>query len=135
VHAASFYTMPELAGELATLFKEARSCKATTSLAVNDDPSGRWDRLVLDPVLRLTDILFVDGAEAQALTGHPVLADAAGILARRGPLVVVKDEALVHDGSAVIRADGPAAEAGYVAAVLNGLGRERALELAVESAR
>lgn len=145
VHAASFYLMPELAEGLAALFKEARSNKATTSLDTDDDPSGRWDRIVLDPVLRVSDILFANAAEAHALTGHNVLADAAGILARRGPLVVVKDGAagaLAHDGSTVINRTALAVEAvdtvgvgdsfaaGYVAAVLKGFGRERALAIA-----
>ncbi|GAA1555739.1 hypothetical protein GCM10009789_06410 [Kribbella sancticallisti] len=145
VHAASFYLMPELAAGLAALFKEAKINKATTSLDTNDDPSGRWDRVVLDPVLRVTDILLPNAAEAHALTGHPVLADAAGILARRGPLVVVKDGAagaLAHDGSTAVNAAalvvepvdtvgaGDSFDAGYVAAVLNGYGRERALAIA-----
>ncbi len=143
VHAASFYSMPDLAAGLAVLFKEARSYKATTSLDADDDPSGRWDRLMLDPVLRVTDVLFLNAAEAHALTGHPVLADAAGILARRGPLVVVKDGAagaIAHDGSAVISTAALAVEpvdsfaAGYVTAVLKGFGRERALTLAMGSA-
>lgn len=146
VHAASFYLMPELAAGLAALFKEARGAKATTSLDTNDDPAARWDRVVLDPVLRVTDILFPNAAEAHALTGHPVLADAAGILARRGPLVVVKDGAagaLAHDGATMISRGalavkavdtvgaGDSFDAGYVAAVLKGFGRERALALAV----
>jgi sugar/nucleoside kinase (ribokinase family) len=104
---------------------------------------------MLDPVLRVADVLFLNAAEAHALTGHPVLADAAGILARRGPLVVVTDGPsgpLAHDGSAVISTAALAVEpvdtvgagdsfaAGYVAAVLKGFGRERALALAMESA-
>jgi sugar/nucleoside kinase (ribokinase family) len=135
--------MPELAAGLAVLFKEARSNKATTSLATGDDPSGRWDRVVLDAVLRVTDILFVTAAEAHALTGHPELADAAGILARRGPTVVVKDGpagALAHDGSKTLSMPAVGAfedgfEAAYLAATLRGLGRERALSIAVGSAR
>ena len=145
VHAASFYLMPELAAGLAALFKEARANKATTSLDTNDDPADRWDRVVLDAVLRVTDILLPNAAEAHSLTGHPVLADAAGILARRGPLVVVKngaEGALAHDGSSMVRVPalkvetvdtvgaGDSFDAGYVAAVLNGFGRERALAIA-----
>ncbi|WP_203589751.1 PfkB family carbohydrate kinase [Streptomyces sp. SID13031] len=145
VHATSFYRVPELAAGLAVLFKEAKSNKASTSLAIGGDPSGRWDRVVLDAVLRVTDVLLLDAAEAHALTGHPVLADAAGILARRGPLVVVRDGAagaLAHDGSKVrtvgaLAVDAAAGgfDAGYVAAMLRGLGRERALTIAAESAR
>jgi sugar/nucleoside kinase (ribokinase family) len=145
VHAASFYLMPELAAGLAGIFKEARSNKATTSLDTNDDPADRWDRMVLDPVLRVTDILLPNAAEAHALTGHPVLADAAGILARRGPLVVVKngaEGAIAHDGSSVLKVEalpvepvdtigaGDSFDAGYIAAVLRGFGRAQALAIA-----
>jgi sugar/nucleoside kinase (ribokinase family) len=145
VHATSFYGTPELAARLAVVFKEAKANKASTSLAIDDDPSGRWDRVVLDGALRVTDVLLLNAAAAHALTGHPVLADAAGILARRGPLVVVRDGAagaLAHDGSKVrsvgalaVDAKGDGFDAGYVAAMLRGLGRERALSIAVESAR
>ena len=145
VHATSFYRTPELGSRLATLFKEAKNSKASTSLAIDDDPTGRWDRVVLDGALRVTDVLLLNAAAAHALTGHPVLADAAGILARRGPLVVVRDGAagaLAHDGSKVrsvgalaVDAVGDGFDAGYVAAMLRGLGRDRALSIAVESAR
>ncbi|MGC4944072.1 carbohydrate kinase family protein [Kribbella sp. DT2] len=145
VHAASFYLMPGLAAGLAELFKEARNAKATTSLDTNDDPADRWERVVLDPVLRVTDYLLPNAAEAHALTGHPVLAEAAGILARRGPLVVVKngaDGALAHDGTSLLTAPALAVEpvdtvgagdsfdAGFVTAVLRRTGRARALAIA-----
>ncbi|MFI5729347.1 carbohydrate kinase family protein [Kribbella sp. NPDC051587] len=145
VHASSFYLMPELAAGIAGLFKEAKASKATTSLDPNDDPSGRWDRMILDPVLRVTDYFLPNASEAQSLTGHPSTQDAAGILARRGPLVVVKDGAagaLAHDGSKVVSAPalkvtpvdavgaGDSFDAGFVAARLNGFSRVRALTIA-----
>jgi sugar/nucleoside kinase (ribokinase family) len=145
VHATSFYRTPELASRLAEVFKVAKINKASTSLAIDEDPAGRWERVVLDGALRVTDVLLLDAAAAHALTGHPVLADAAGILARRGPLVVVRNGAagaLAHDGSKVrsvgalaVDAVGDGFDAGYVAAMLRGLGRDRALSIAVESAR
>jgi sugar/nucleoside kinase (ribokinase family) len=145
VHAASFYLLPSLAAGLASLFKEAKAAKATTSLDPNDDPTGRWDRTVLDPILRVTDYFLPNAAEALALTGHPSVEDAAGILARRGPLVVVKngsDGALAHNGSKVfttpaLKVDtvdsvgaGDSFDAGWVAAVLDGSRTERALAIA-----
>lgn len=145
VHAASFYLLPALAAGLAALFKEAKAAKATTSLDPNDDPAGRWDRMVLDPILRVTDYFLPNTAEALALTGHHAVEDAAGILARRGPLVVVKngaDGALAHNGSKVTTAPalkvdavdavgaGDSFDAGWVAAVLNGSRTERALAIA-----
>src|SRR5690606_25996577 len=80
----------------------------TTSLDPNDDPAGKWDRIALDPVLRVTDYFLPNAAEALALTGHHSVEDAAGILARRlarhGTFVVVKngaDGALAHNGTTV----------------------------------
>jgi sugar/nucleoside kinase (ribokinase family) len=145
VHAASFYLMPLLAAGLAGIFKEAKSAKATTSLDPNDDPSGRWDRTVLDPILRVTDVFLPNAAEALALTGHTEAEAAAGILARRGPLVVLKngaDGALAHTGAKVTTAPalkvdtvdavgaGDSFDAGWVAAALNGFRTERALAIA-----
>jgi sugar/nucleoside kinase (ribokinase family) len=149
VHAASFYLLPTLAAGLAGIFKEAKAAKATTSLDPNDDPAGRWDRLVLDPILRVTDYFLPNAAEALALTGHPSVTDAAGILARRGPLVIVKngvDGALAHNGSKVFTAPalkvdtvdavgaGDSFDAGWVAAVLNGSRTERSLAIATACA-
>ncbi|WP_350278410.1 carbohydrate kinase family protein [Kribbella sp. HUAS MG21] len=157
VHAASFYLLPELANGLAGIFKEAKAAKATTSLDPNDDPAGKWDRMVLDPVLRVTDYFLPNAAEALALTGHHSVEDAAGILARRlhrganhgssrgGSLVVTKNGpqgALAHNGSRVITAPalkvdtvdaigaGDSFDAGWVAAVLNGSKPDRALAIA-----
>ncbi|MEV4263391.1 carbohydrate kinase family protein [Kribbella sp. NPDC049584] len=145
VHAGSFYLLPELAVGLARIFKEAKAAKATTSLDPNDDPAGKWDRMVLDPILRVTDYFLPNAAEALALTGHHSVVDAAGILARRGPLVVVKngaEGALAHNGSKVITAPavkveavdtvgaGDSFDAGWVAAVLNGMKPDRALAIA-----
>jgi sugar/nucleoside kinase (ribokinase family) len=139
VHATSFYQLPELAAELAGIFKEAKAAKATTSLTPNEDPSGRWDRVTLDPVLRSTDYLLPTAGEALALTGHHSVADAAGILARRGPLVVVKngpEGVFAHNGARVVATSnvgtgtGDGFDAGWVAAVLNGLRPGRALQVA-----
>jgi sugar/nucleoside kinase (ribokinase family) len=145
VHAASFYLMPALAAGLAGVFKEAKAAKATTSLDPNDDPAGKWDRMVLDPILRVTDYFLPNAAEALALTGHHSVEDAAGILARRGPLVVVKnglDGALAHNGTRVSTAPalkvetvdaigaGDSFDAGWVAAVLNGSRTDQALAIA-----
>jgi sugar/nucleoside kinase (ribokinase family) len=149
VHAGSFYLMPELAAGLAGIFKEAKAAKATTSLDPNDDPAGKWDRTVLDAVLRVTDYFLPNAAEALALTGHHSVEDAAGILARRlargGTLAVVKngsDGALAHNGSTAITASalkvetvdavgaGDSFDAGWVAAVLNGSKPDRALAIA-----
>ncbi|MEV6549116.1 carbohydrate kinase family protein [Streptomyces sp. NPDC051597] len=146
VHAASFFLMPRLAGALAGLFGRARELGATTSLDTNDDPSGRWDPELLDPVLKVTDQVLPNAAEARALTGVARgVAEAAAALARRGPLVVVKNGArgaLAHDGTRVTAVPalpvepldtvgaGDSFDAGFVAAVLRGLGLADALAVA-----
>ncbi|MFD7709227.1 carbohydrate kinase family protein [Streptomyces sp. NPDC059785] len=145
VHAGSFFLMPRLAAALSEVFTRAHEAGATTSLDTNDDPSGRWDRELLDPVLKVTDHLLPNAAEARALTGEDRLATAAGALARLGPLVVVKDGgdgALAVDGVRTLRTPavpvepvdtvgaGDSFDAGFVAATLRGLDLPSALAFA-----
>ncbi|MFH8345481.1 carbohydrate kinase family protein [Streptomyces sp. NPDC018045] len=123
VHAGSFFLMPRLARSLREVFARARAHGAATSLDTNDDPARRWDAGLLGPVLKSTDVLLPNAAEARALaatlapeTDRPRPAGAAdrddgpaaaaAALARLGPLVVVKDGAagaLAHDGATLTR--------------------------------
>ncbi|MEV5596233.1 carbohydrate kinase family protein [Streptomyces sp. NPDC052496] len=128
VHAGSFFLMPRLARSLGEVFARARGHGAATSLDTNDDPARRWDAELLTPVLKFTDVLLPNAAEARALAGtlapqepsgapepggpdappEPATgpAAAAAALARLGPLVVVKDGAagaLAHDGVTLTR--------------------------------
>ncbi|MFK8845589.1 carbohydrate kinase family protein [Streptomyces sp. Ac-502] len=160
VHAGSFFLMPRLARALGDLFARARGHGAATSLDTNDDPAQRWDPELLAPVLKSTDFLLPNAAEARALaatlapgpptgdgpeTGPTAAAAAAAALARLGPLVVVKDGAagaLAHDGvtltrTAAVPADpvdsvgaGDSFDAGFVAAVLHGMDLPAALSFA-----
>lgn len=146
VHAASFFLMPHLARSLHQVFATARSHGASTSLDTNDDPSGRWDRELLRPVLGATDILLPNAAEARALAGEPELPDAAAALACRGPLVVVKngaEGALAHSDAqppvhaAAVPVDpldtvgaGDSFDAGFITATLRGLDTAAALAVA-----
>ncbi|MEU0034034.1 carbohydrate kinase family protein [Streptomyces sp. NPDC006333] len=109
VHAASFFLMPRLARSLGAVFTRARALGATTSLDTNDDPAGRWDRGLLDPVLEVTDILLPNAAEARALglypaegqrpgpsrgevvSGEVASGDEAARPPRQPPTVVIKD--------------------------------------------
>ncbi|MEU8725352.1 carbohydrate kinase family protein [Streptomyces antimycoticus] len=111
VHAASYFLMPGLATDLPGLFDTARAAGVTTSLDTNDDPSGRWDRAALAPVLTRTDILLPNAAEAHRLAGTDgtSVAAAAGLLAHQVPLVAVKngaDGALRHDGRTLLTTAG-----------------------------
>ncbi|MFI0960205.1 carbohydrate kinase family protein [Streptomyces sp. NPDC021080] len=145
VHAASFFLMPRLARCLAPVFGLARESGATTSLDTNDDPAGRWDPGLLDPVLKFTDFLLPNAAEASALSGEGELVTAAAVLAGRGPTAVVKDGAngaLAHTGSRLTRVPavavdavdtvgaGDSFDAGFVAATLRGLDLRSALTVA-----
>nr|WP_030607607.1 carbohydrate kinase family protein [Streptomyces fulvoviolaceus] len=146
VHAASFFLMPRLARALPELFAQARAYGATTSLDTNDDPAARWDRAAVDPVLKVTDLLLPNAAEARALSGEPQLTDAAASLARHGPTVVVKDGergALTCAGARLLRTGavpvapvdavgaGDSFDAGFVAARLRGLDLRTSLAVAV----
>lgn len=146
VHSASFFLMPLLARSLADVFARARAHGATTSLDTNDDPAARWDHTFLDPVLKVTDLLLPNAAEARALSGEAQLADAAVSLARSGPTVVVKDGAhgaLARGGTEVVRVGalpvdpvdtvgaGDSFDAGFVAARLRGLDLSASLAVAV----
>ncbi|GAA3356016.1 PfkB family carbohydrate kinase [Streptomyces antimycoticus] len=111
VHAASYFLMPGLATDLPGLFDTARAAGVTTSLDTNDDPSGRWDRAALAPVLARTDILLPNAAEAHRLAGTDgtSVAAAAELLAHQVPLVAVKngaDGALCHDGRTLLTTAG-----------------------------
>ncbi|MEV8055696.1 carbohydrate kinase family protein [Streptomyces antimycoticus] len=111
VHAASYFLMPGLATDLPGLFDTARAAGVTTSLDTNDDPSGRWDRAALAPVLTRTDILLPNAAVAHRLAGTDgtSVAAAAGLLAHQVPLVAVKngaDGALCHDGRTLLTTAG-----------------------------
>ncbi|MEW1720070.1 carbohydrate kinase family protein [Streptomyces sp. NPDC093109] len=153
VHAASFFLLPRLAAALPGLLGTARAAGATTSLDTNDDPAGRWSAAGIGAVLPVVDHLLPNAREARALArslaadpgAGTSLAEAAALLAARGPLVVVKDGAdgaLLHDGRAPLRTPGipvtpldsvgagDSFDAGFVAATLRGLSRADSLELA-----
>ena len=109
VHASSFFLQPRLAPGLRGLFEAARAAGAGTSLDLNWDPAERWQD-GLTEVLPLVDILFVNAAEAAAVSGAPDPAVAATVLAARGPLPVIKlgaAGALAHDGCRLVRVDAP----------------------------
>ncbi|MFJ9539526.1 carbohydrate kinase family protein [Streptomyces sp. NPDC101225] len=146
VHAASFFLMPRLARSLADVFAEARAHGATTSLDTNDDPAARWDRAPLERVLKVTDVLLPNAAEARALSGVAQLTDAAQSLTRYGPTVVVKDGAdgaLACAGGEPLRVGavpvdpvdavgaGDSFDAGFVAARLRGLDLRTSVRVAV----
>ena len=145
VHASSFFLQPGLAPGLRGLFEAARSAGAATSLDLNWDPSERWDGGLAD-VLPAVDVLFVNAAEAAAVSGASDPAVAATVLSARGPLPVIKlgaAGALAHDGCRLVRVSAPAVtvvdsvgagdtfDAGYLRGRLLGWDVSRSLALGV----
>ena len=139
LHVASFFLVPGLARELPAVLARVRERGVTTSLDTNWDPAERWHGVA--ECLPHLDVLLPNAQEAvalaRALGDDPADAVAASLgIARRGPLVVVKDGAdggfaATPDG-AVVRAPGlvldvvdttgagDSFDAGFLAAWLDG---------------
>ncbi|VVJ17805.1 Uncharacterised protein [Amycolatopsis camponoti] len=143
VHSSSYFLLPELAAGLPALLRAARRHGATTSVDTNDDPAGRWD---VGDLLRETDFLLPNAAEAVRLAGVADARQAAAALAARGPAIVVKDGAegafSCRDGEFAFAPGVPAEavdtvgagdsfDAGFLAAVLAGLPLATALRCGV----
>ena len=109
VHVSSFFLQPRLTSGLRSLFAAARAAGAGTSLDLNWDPAEQWDGGLAD-VLPAVDVLFVNAAEAAAVSDAADPVVAATILAARGPLAVIKlgaAGALAHDGRRLSRVSAP----------------------------
>jgi sugar/nucleoside kinase (ribokinase family) len=146
VHAGSFFLQPALAAGLRGVFDAAHAGGASTSLDTNWDPDERWDGPLRD-VLPAVDVLFVNEEEALEIAGgFGDVEAAARVLARRGPLPVVKlgpEGALAwHDGQAlrafppVVRVSdavgaGDSFDAGYLYGHLQGWAASRNLAFGV----
>ena len=104
VHVASLYLQPELIPHLPDVLRRVRANGCTVSLDTNDDPAGTWHGVA--ELLGHVDVLLPNRNEVLALAGGTAAdpQQAARELARRGPLVVVKDGragafAVTPDGS------------------------------------
>jgi sugar/nucleoside kinase (ribokinase family) len=149
LHVASFFLVPHLARELPEVLARARERGVTTSLDTNWDPAESWHGVA--ECLPHLDVLLPNAQEAIALARSlgedPADAVAASVaLARRGPLVVVKDGAdggfAASPDGAVVRAAGlvldvvdttgagDSFDAGFLAAWLDGLSLEEAVRWA-----
>jgi sugar/nucleoside kinase (ribokinase family) len=91
LHVSSYFLVERSLGPgLAALFGTARAAGVSTSLDPNWDPAGRWGDRHLDAVLRQTDVLLPNEAEALRLSGAATICDAVAALAAAGPRLVVK---------------------------------------------
>jgi sugar/nucleoside kinase (ribokinase family) len=149
LHVSSFFLVPHLARELPEVLARARERGVTTSLDTNWDPAESWHGVA--ECLPHLDVLLPNAQEAIALARSlgedPADAVAASVaLARRGPLVVVKDGAdggfAASPDGAVVRAAGlvldvvdttgagDSFDAGFLAAWLDGRSLEEAVRWA-----
>jgi sugar/nucleoside kinase (ribokinase family) len=142
VHVASYFLLSSMAEVLPGLLATARRHGATTSLDTNDDPAGRWD---VGSLLPEVDFLLPNANEAMRLAGAATALEAASVLASRGPVVAVKDGAagaFCHSGGNILRSNGivvspvdavgagDSFDAGFVAAKLNGMSDQKAMDVA-----
>ncbi len=112
-HLSSFFLHRALRPRTGELFAAMKAAGLATSLDVNDDPEDRWDGH-LGAVFKSLDVIFVNERECRKLGGSDTLAEAAGRLAARVPLVVVKRGergAMARRGQEEWRAEGIAIEA------------------------
>lgn len=144
LHVASYFLQDALRPGLPDLFARARALGLTTSLDTNWDPSGEWQG-VLD-LLSLTNVLFLNEAEARLLTGAESVDLAAERLANRVETLVIK---LGETGALGVRngqkiqvpsisvqvvdtvGAGDSFDAGFLYGYLHGWSLDRSLRLAV----
>ena len=152
LHVGSFYLLPKLADDLATIFAEARGAGRTTSLDTQGDPHGLW-RGGLREALSATDLYFPNRSEAGAVAASlssDGLADedlgrTLAALAALCPRAVVKcgaEGAATIEGAAVLRAPalstepvdtigaGDSFDAGYIYGFLHDWSAARCLAFA-----
>jgi sugar/nucleoside kinase (ribokinase family) len=144
VHVSSFFLQDALRPALPALFRDVRAAGATTSVDPNWDPAETWDG-GLFATLAETSVLFLNAEEARRISGAGEVEEAALLLARRAPTVVVKcgaDGALAVQGDSIVRAParpvdfvdavgaGDSFDAGFIAGLLDGHPLPEALALA-----
>lgn len=91
LHVSSYFLLERSLGpDLAGLFAAARAAGTSTSLDTNWDPAGRWGDRQLAGILRATDVLLPNEAEALRISESGTLGDAVAALAADGTRLVVK---------------------------------------------
>jgi sugar/nucleoside kinase (ribokinase family) len=152
VHAASYFLQPRLATGLCEILRIARANGATTSLDTNWDPIERWAGV--QEILPEVDVLFPNAAELIAIAGtggHPMDGAAwqcaVDALTKSATTVALKAGAaggavwtpagdhVTRAGVAVDAVDttgaGDSFDAGYIAAMIEGLSVENRLDYGV----
>jgi sugar/nucleoside kinase (ribokinase family) len=99
LHVSSLFLQRDLQLGCADLLREMRARGLTTSLDPGWDPAETWDAGI-ENLYGVLDVLFVNRVEAVALGNDPEWRRAAGRLAKRTPLLVVKGG---PDGASVVQ--------------------------------
>jgi sugar/nucleoside kinase (ribokinase family) len=89
LHLTSYFLQEGLRPDFPRLIREAKAAGLTVSFDPNSDPAQAWSPEIWD-VMRFADVVFVNEAEALALTGCDGMADALTVLTERTACAVVK---------------------------------------------
>ena len=89
LHLSSYFLQKGLRPAMVDLFRKAKEGGLSTSLDTNDDPENRWSSDI-QLVFKYLDVLLPNENEACKLTGAADSRQAAEILSKKVPLVVVK---------------------------------------------
>jgi len=89
LHLSSYFLQKGLRPAMVELFRKAKEAGLSTSLDTNDDPDNRWSPDI-QLVFKYVDILLPNENEACKLAGAADFRQAAEILSKKVPLVVIK---------------------------------------------
>jgi sugar/nucleoside kinase (ribokinase family) len=89
LHVSSYFLQKALQSSLCDIFRKAKEAGLSTSLDTNDDPENRWSSEI-QQLLKYTDILLPNEREACKLAQVDGVEQAAELLSRKVPVVVVK---------------------------------------------
>ena len=99
LHMTSYFLQTRLQSSFPQIFREARELGLTTSFDPNSDPTDSWNQGIRE-VFTNTDLLFVNKAEALALTRTRTASAALKSLGRQVSCAVIK---LGPDGAMAIK--------------------------------
>lgn len=89
LHVSSYFLHKGLRPAMVDLFRKAKEAGLSTSLDTNDDPDNRWSSDI-QLVFKYVDILLPNENEACKLAGAADFRQAAEVLSKKVPLVVIK---------------------------------------------
>ena len=109
LHMTSYFLQNALRKDFPRIFRQARKMGLTTSFDPNSDPTSAWSQTIR-AVLRHTDVLLVNEAEALHLSGARGVRSALKTLGQFVPCVVIKRG---HRGAIAIKGDEVISEPGF----------------------